>query len=455
MSEINNADFKRKLSMNTPQAQSIASSPSLSPSPPPAYEHSQANVAKTVPRFVSHPNSPQLRPSTNGSKNNNDEDLVSAAEALTQLNRSVTPPNSDPTTSPTPQHPLVTKVNQVSKHPIVTHAVKYYEHTKRNYASFGYAAEIVEKTAIPVVSKIEDNLNSRHQRSLKKAAAAVHSNSSSTTSLASLTSINSEAQNTKKRRRFSGNANTNPLSVSLETKNRIQFCLHILRLANESINSKVNFLQQKVSEREEYVKSEREKEYQQQQSPILQPTELVNSEAIQTKTEIVTTVKKIIRLISNFKPSSLNPEALSPTPSNASEDNELKTTIRDIILNLPNAFQQSTITSSESAKQANDRIILFAKESLDMIGKLTNVLNDQLVKAEEWVAGAEEIHSQAQGQAVTQTQSEPEIDSSGSFEVTKTSSQSTIEESLEEYNTFETKRIKIEDSEREKMLIDS
>ncbi|KAK6204347.1 uncharacterized protein RJT21DRAFT_6326 [Scheffersomyces amazonensis] len=464
MSEINPSEFNHKLKVSAPiHDQSIPSSPSLSPSPPPTYEHSQANIDKNVPRFTSRANSPHLR--------RNDEDLVSAAEALTQLNRSVTPPNSSTTESssddgqlatpkePTHEntttlHPLVTRVNQVSKHPLVTNAVKYYESTKRNYASFGYAADIVEKTAIPVVTKIEDNLNTRHQKHLKNLEAKKKKKdlkSSSSASPSSSGSTPSEVNSTK-RRRTSTSSHHNSLSVSLETKNRIQFCLHILRLANDSINNKVTFLQQKVSAREEYVKSERERielehQQQQQQQQQQQPSpELENTDdALQTKTEIVTTVKKIIRLISNFRPSSLSTDTITPVSSNTSEDNELKSTIRDIILNLPNSFQQSNIANSTSAKQANDRIIVFAKESLEMIAKLTNVLNEQLVKAEDWVAGAEE----EQLKELSKTQEESESD------IIRTSSQSTIEEPTEEFNSVDTKRIKIQDSENVKMIIDN
>mmetsp|Transcript_4349 Transcript_4349/g.4785 ORF Transcript_4349/g.4785 Transcript_4349/m.4785 type:complete len:492 (+) Transcript_4349:92-1567(+) len=361
----------------------------------------------------------------------NDNDLFSAAEALTQLTRSSTPPltvNNHLSTTTTPisslsssqddrtndgkrkveykasqgEHPLVTKVSKVSKHPIVTNAVKYYESSKRNYGAFNYAAGIVEKAAIPVVNKIEVNLNNRHQaRQLKLEGESAQS-----------------MPVTVKKRRLGGAADYNKV-VTMETKKRLQFCLHLLRLANDRINYKVNFLQQKVIDKERSIKEKRSlnnankssdivnedaTESQEETNDTSENTPDTNitannvssqdaqSEAQKTKTEIVATVKKIIHVISTFKPSSLNTNTISPDgdnvdPQSRSEDLEFKSTIRDIILRLPHTIQQAAITNNTSAQHANDKIFVFARESLEMITKLTNVFNGQLEHAEQWLAG--------------------------------------------------------------------
>jgi len=337
------------------------------------------------------------------------DDLFSAAEALTQLNHSATPPpvmssSSSPLSDhkqvevaprKNHKHPLVHRVSQVSKHPIVTNAVKYYESSKRNYAPFNYAAEIVEKAAIPVVNKIEVNLNSRHQaRNLKKEAAA-----------AAATKAGTDTDPSRKKKRKLHDDD----HVSIETKKRLQFCLHVLRLANDHINNRVSYLQQKVAVRERTIKEERDlkekdlqeerdlKEKDTKEKDINDTNDLksqIPPEAQETKIEIVSTVKKIIHLISNFKPSSLSTNNCPISKMSTNEDlaarannNELKSTIRDIILTLPSTIQQSAITSTTSALQANDKIFVFAKESLEMISKLTNVFNNQLIMAEEWVGG--------------------------------------------------------------------
>ena len=401
-----NKVVKRKLSDSSISSQNSVSSPS----PPPPYNNKE-NV---------------------GNINSTDNDLFSAAEALTQLTRCSTPPltiNNHLSTTTTPvtslsssledrtndgkrkaeykvsqgEHPLVTKVSKVSKHPIVTNAVKYYENSKRNYGAFNYAAGIVEKAAIPVVNKIEVNLNNRHQaRQLK---------------------LEGEAQGpsvTIKKRRLGGAADYNKV-VTMETKKRLQFCLHLLRLANDRINYKVNFLQQKVIDKERSIKEKRSLNNASKSSDInnegvadetQEGTNVTSenradtntatatnvsshdaqSEAQQTKTEIVATVKKIIHVISTFKPSSLNTNTISPDgndvdPQSRSEDLEFKSTIRDIILRLPHTIQQAAITNNTSAQHANDKIFVFARESLEMITKLTNVFNGQLEHAEQWLAG--------------------------------------------------------------------
>ncbi|RLV95775.1 hypothetical protein JA1_000685 [Spathaspora sp. JA1] len=337
------------------------------------------------------------------------EALVSAAEALTRLTRSATPSSdgdtvvsapASPFVGPQQQHPLVSTVSMVAQHPLVKGAVKYYETSKRNYPSFNYAAGIVEKAAIPVVNKIEVNLNNRHQT--KKAAAAMSLSNSSSNDITPFVSNDNNFDNKQKKRRLT---NDDKIPSVSDNKKRLQFCLHVLRLANDTINSKVNYLQEKVTETEIAVKQEREK--------IQLNEEDIATKTQKTKTEIVTTVKKIIRLISNFRPSTLSTDSLTPVPSNGSatssvqlQNFELKTAIRDIILSLPTSLQQpGTITPGGTTQQSNDRIIVFAKESLEMISKLTMVFNDQLSKAESWVIGedGEEINQEKDLEDVTMT----------------------------------------------------
>lgn len=330
------------------------------------------------------------------------EDLV-AAEALTRLN-GTPPPQGNGIATPMSnlsieerQHPLINKVNQVSRHPIVRDAFKYYETSKRNYPHFNYAAGIVEGVALPVVNRIELNLNNRHR----------------------------QRQYKKKRRMKSKNDKT-------ETKKRLQFCLHLLRLANDQITNHVNFLQTKIAEREvrpessannndivenndnnfnekndDDLNNEKDEQINVDANSVgLTPTTSISGDssaasastnppvevAQQTKTEIITTVKKIIHVISNFKTSSLTNDSI-----NTATNNELKSTIRDIILKLPSQIQQTTLQNNNSAQQANDKILLFAKDSLDMIGRLTNVFNDQLQKAEDWIGDDNAVNDQRNG----------------------------------------------------------
>lgn len=396
------------------QDQHMADSASLSEFPPPKYEESDSRpnslppIQIPTPQYsqashlqASYPQLP-LPHSISGSQGSTPqvtEDMV-AAEALTRLNG--TPPPMGGIATPMSnlsieerQHPLITKVNQVSRHPIVRDAFKYYETSKRNYPHFNYAAGIVEAAALPVVNKIELNLNNRHK------------------------------QHRKKRKLPNKKDKT-------ETRKRLQFCLHILKLANDQINNQVNFLQTKIGDcetrtelRENNESKDEKLEFDNEKDDTvnvdsnsvgLTPTTTSPTDtsvpieaAQQTKTEIITTVKKIIHVISNFKASSLSNDAV-----NTESNNELKSTIRDIILKLPSQIQQTTVQNSNSAQQANDKILVFAKDSLDMIGRLTNVFNDQLEKAESWIGdergatpGADTPLSQV-GHISAQSQSTPE-----------------------------------------------
>ena len=312
-----------------------------------------------------------------------DVDLVSAADALTRLNKESTstphflsrsPSVAFSTDTALQVHPIVLLMNAMSRLPIVTNAVRYYETSKRNYATFNYAAEFVEKAAIPVFSKIEVNLNNMHQARQEKA---------------------------EKKRRL----DRSKKESKTETKTRLKFCLHILKLANDNISAKVSELQLRISDsRQDNDRSgtpEAETATklikQEEQAKMMKPEEKFDENELtrvpstvpeeEANTEIIKTVKKIIHIISNFRPSSLSAseESSGAVVDLGDDETQLRSTIRSIILNLPNKVQKSKTASASFP----DRVIEFARESLEMISLLTNVFNEQLKKAESWVDGPE------------------------------------------------------------------
>lgn len=357
------------------------------PADPPPYDQEPSYKVAAV---ADSPTTPNMGHSEN------DESAVSAAEVLANLAHLPAPEGESSVALPMSttsladlerqQHPIVLSVSAVSKHPIVTNAIKYYEDLKKNYASLNYAAGIVEKAAMPVFSKIEVNLNSMHQ-------ARLH-----------------EARREKKRR-------VTPTEKT-ETKKRLKFCLHILKLANRQINDRVNCLQRVISDNrhQEQLSTPQLEEKGDDTHTFTRSDPLSESrldteltavslarldfaDPQETQTEIVTTVKKIIHVISNFRPSSLVADK-GVGEGQDSEDIRLKSTIREIILNLPNQVQHN----SSNSLQTNDKIVTFAKESLNMIGRLTTVFNNQLEKAESWVDGEEEEEQQQQNQQNEQQQ---------------------------------------------------
>ena len=176
-----------------------------------------------------------------------------------------------------------------------------------------------------------------------------------------------------------------------------------MKLANTNISSKVEFLQEKIDETEIAVKEEREKLIA-QKSHDSNSTNTTEQATQKTKTEIVGTVKKIIHLISNFRPSSLGDTSvtngLSPVSSNGSQSNqdfELKNAIRDIIMSLPQSLQQQQLQQLGPPSNSQDDVIFkFAKESLVMISKLTQIFTEKLDQVEHWVNGDEEQEQKLQ-----------------------------------------------------------
>lgn len=358
-------------------------------------KQSMAMPLDPPPYAESKPESTKVENQNGPTKTPGGDDIVTAAQVLTQLTRSASPTSNDfssnastlgsPVSSPSPQdlrqqqHPIVQGVSAVSKHPIVTNAVRYYETSKRNYATFNYAAGIVEKAAMPVFNKIEVNLNNIHQARL-------------------------EQRRHKKKRKM-----TLPKD-KVEIKKRLKFCLHILKLANDNISSNVVELQLKINNRDLGTTEKNQLQLatprieDKQQETCTSGQETLNTdvsapmnvifqlheqtgvrkEALKTKTEIITTVKKIIHVISNFRPSSLSPLTKCGDESSNKdiEDAKLKVTIREIILNLLHQVQHGAQTL-----QTNEKIVFFANESLEMINKLTSVFNEQLERAESWVDG--------------------------------------------------------------------
>ncbi|CAD1808532.1 Transcription factor Opi1 family protein [Candida parapsilosis] len=407
---------------------------------------------------------------------------LSAAQTLTQLTRSATPPSDADTMVTTDyeddsemmtdsqrqqRHPLVSTVSMVAKHPIVMNAVKYYETSKRRYSSFNYAAGIVEAATIPMVTRIEDNLNTRHQTKRHASSSSSHGAGSPLSSTLNQHTMSS-FDNKQKKRRLSTSSNMSTATTSSQSgivpssdaKKRLQFCIHILQAANATINSKINFLQLKLDETEMAIKEKRH----QLQAQRSNESVLSDKTTEKTKGEIVGTVKKIIHLISNFRPSTLtatapsappqsqvtaaqapaaigtpatpttpaayHPHTLSrtssfngsPVPSGSTDaantptstltptssygscmhDYELKNTIRDIILRLPASLQHAEDDGG------NDRIFVFAKESLEMITKLTNVFSEQLAHVETWVNG--EVPEDPKEEVITPNEKENDVE---------------------------------------------
>ncbi|OBA25307.1 hypothetical protein HANVADRAFT_54001, partial [Hanseniaspora valbyensis NRRL Y-1626] len=154
------------------------------------------------------------------------------------------------------------------------------------------------------------------------------------------------------------NSNVNSKSRRL----KLMTCLKLLKLANRQIKQKIEGLQNKMSEK---------------------PNNSNNN------SELINTIKKVYMLISKHIGIFL------PEPS------RLK--IRESLLNLPRRVQ-ATEVQSDSIERSTDsknvgnnslkedysvtkdsKIIILANETLEMIGKVIEILDENLNKAENWV----------------------------------------------------------------------
>lgn len=157
---------------------------------------------------------------------------------------------------------------------------------------------------------------------------------------------------------INGNHRNNNLN-SKSRRLKLMTCLKLLKLANRQIKQKIEGLQNKMSEK---------------------------TTSSNNNSELINTIKKVYLLISKHTGIYL------PEPS------RLK--IRESLLNLPRKVQASEEeilpekpsenTEQNEAKKASSitkdsKIIILANETLEMIGKVIEILDENLNKAENWM----------------------------------------------------------------------
>ncbi|CCH46002.1 Transcriptional repressor OPI1 [Wickerhamomyces ciferrii] len=272
-------------------------------------------------------------------------------------------------------------MRNIKSHPLYNSALRAY---RINKPTIKYGVEMMEKAAIPMVNIMEQTrLEWKRKKRLKRAnsmfpdeakflpknsSLRLNSNSSATTNLPSI----SEALSLS-----NINFNEFSLNLSIESKKRIATCLQLLMLANKQLSSKIQHLQDLISkERELFTKN-------QENNDELLPDDSSNDNAIQIKQEIVTTIKKVVSLISKYAGNSL------PEPA--------RSNVRQTLLRLPTKWASSTTTdplnqppststtNSSSFFNTNGKVLILANESLEMVSSIMNVFDETLNKAELWV----------------------------------------------------------------------
>ncbi|CCE65912.1 hypothetical protein TPHA_0N01310 [Tetrapisispora phaffii CBS 4417] len=233
------------------------------------------------------------------------------------------------------------------------------------------------------------------------------------------------------------------LTMSIESKKKIIACLHLLKLANRQLTDKITSLQEVVTKEQEEAEKEQERAEMgrhllgrnlkaknvlsisaivNDNTPVLKPDKLAHathvikeekdehedneeeefydapeptpeqSELI--KEDVVCTVKRVYSIVSTFIGSTV------PEPT--------RSTIRECLLTLPSNWCQTanatsvpsspvyTGSSRDGPKDTNTpscnnclstnfKVLILAKESLDMVKNVSDALDESLGRAEEWV----------------------------------------------------------------------
>lgn len=201
------------------------------------------------------------------------------------------------------------------------------------------------------------------------------------------------------------------LSMSIESKKRLVTCLHLLKLANKQLADKVSSLQEIVNQeahetegkrpRSSKIESDETKEGEEEEDGDEEFFDARDSfeprKSKQITLEVVGTIKKVYSLISKFTGNTL------PEPA--------RSQVRQTLLNLPTHWNMHVTGTGHDPKSdcsgndiynsvnrlqrpyssSNGKILILAKESLDMMTNVMDVVDSSLGKMEEWVKQKQEV----------------------------------------------------------------
>ncbi|KAL3229180.1 Transcriptional repressor OPI1 [Nakaseomyces bracarensis] len=201
------------------------------------------------------------------------------------------------------------------------------------------------------------------------------------------------------------------LNMSIESKKRLITCLHLLKLANNQLAEKVASLQDVVEKEQEEmtnpgasgIKSEEHGHDEDQE--FYDAAESVDERSGELGLEIVGTVKKVYSLISKYTGNSLPEPARSqvresllnlPTNWNTSIHNGITYNGHGTLSATTSNTSDSSVVSTTSYPSiipvsSNGKYLILAKESLNMVQSVIDVVDSTLGKAEEWVKQKQEL----------------------------------------------------------------
>lgn len=368
-------------------------------------------------------------------------------------------------TSPAPASPALPSIdatirrpsNQYSNFlkPIVSSAVRVYENSK-SFSPFKVSAEKLESV---ISSKMTPSTESPEQLAATPPPPSSSSASSSSMQLPPLRSLNSTPSNTAGLPKWLVKATSLATTLSHENRQRLRYCLHLLKLANTHIATKVNQLQELLNEEKA---AQQKNPQRRKRDPKVLFTQTVNN----IKKDIIWTIRKVVSALSTYAGNSL------PEPA--------RTHVRTYILRLPQRWVTSLTTETASGAatprasegqisvpgtpdmrhhrrtfsgestdegssllspttsnssantslddlpsyntEAGNRVLSLANEALDMLGSIINVVDETLARADDWCADAAQNAQNAQSAgANAQTSSSPAAAAKSAVQQSETS----------------------------------
>ncbi|SCU97437.1 LAMI_0F10088g1_1 [Lachancea mirantina] len=288
-----------------------------------------------------------------------------------------------------------TLLDKVRSNSIINNAVRVYEQSKSQYPSFRKGAEIMERKALfPMVRRIEKTSNKWKSREKHGRDDEICSGSEKETEDeddgSTILDDRTYGVRVSKRQKISraiakskDSFKEYKLNMSIESKKRLITCLHLLKLANTQLSNRVNSLQDLVVKEQRLLrhKSANPEDEESDDEEYYDASDNLNEQSKVIKTEVVGTVKKVYSLVSKFAGNSL------PEPA--------RTQVRESLLKLPlnwtDYMNEENLAKFDPDLTANGKVLILAKESLEMVHSVMSVVDNTLGKAEEWVKHKQEI----------------------------------------------------------------
>lgn len=176
---------------------------------------------------------------------------------------------------------------------------------------------------------------------------------------------------------------TSGLSVAMseESLRSLKYCLGWLRWANEHIGKVILALKSVLEQYDQDGRAKGNIEGSGQESQLIVRSEAdrsaLNAKIVELKKDVLKTLKEVIDIVSKYAGGAL--------PENA------RILVRRHLTSLPQRFKLANIRNGDASKNGDtdvtegaNRVLVLAKEGLDMMAQVSGVLDGTIVSAEEW-----------------------------------------------------------------------